>query len=96
VQDSETNRPAAGDSDRGDFCILLKGLTPIYELIEVVRGHGVEYEAFAKAQRKMSINEDGSVPFRLYDLLMPLSTTDGLVVLYNGCKHLCLDCLRDD
>jgi len=47
-------------------------------------------------QRRTTIDEDGSVLLRLYDLVMPPSTPDGFVVLRNRCKHLCLNCLRDE
>jgi len=57
----------------------------------------VEYEALGKKlQRRRTIDDDGSVVFRLYDLIMPLSTPGSLVVLHNGHQNLHLDCLRDD
>jgi len=57
----------------------------------------VEYEAFGKVlERRTTIDDDGSVLFRLCDLVMPPSTPDSLLVLHNGHKHLRLDCLRDD
>ncbi|KAH9955685.1 hypothetical protein BC827DRAFT_1235658 [Russula dissimulans] len=80
---------------------FLKTLRDMYERV-VVRGERhtdlpVEYEAFGKVlQRRTTVNEDGSVLFKLYDLIMPTSTPDGLVVLHNGHQHLRLDCLRDD
>jgi len=44
----------------------------------------VEYEAFGKVvQRRTTIDEDGSVLFRLYDLLMLPSTPESLIVLRN-------------
>ena len=57
----------------------------------------VEYKAFEEVlQRRMTIDEDSSVLFMLYDLLIPPSTPDSLVVLHSGCKHLHLDCSCDD
>src|SRR5712672_1397643 len=73
----------------------------MYEMV-VVRGERsadllMEHEAFEEVvQGRTSIEEDSSMLFRLYDLLMLPSTPDSLVVLCNRCKHLCLDCLRDD
>ena len=80
---------------------FLGTLRDMYERV-VVRGERsadlpVEYEAFGKVlQRRTTIDEDGSVLFKLYDLLMPPSTPDSLVVFHHGCRDLRLDCLRDD
>jgi len=80
---------------------FLKTLRDMYERVVVREERSadlpVEYEAFVKLlQRRTIIDEDGSVLFKLYDLLMPPSTPDGLVVLHNGHQHLRLDCLRDN
>jgi len=45
----------------------------------------VEYEALGKKfQRRRTIDDDGNVVFRLYDLVMLPSTPGSLVVLHNG------------
>src|SRR5712675_896109 len=80
---------------------FLKTLWDMYEKVVVREERStdlpMEYEAFWKVlQRRTTIDEDGSVLFRLYDLIMPPSTPDRLVVLHNGHQHLRLDCLRDD
>jgi hypothetical protein len=80
---------------------FLKTLRDMYKRV-VVRDERsadlpVEYEAFGKVlQRRTIIDEDGSALFRLYDLLMPPSAPDSLVVLHNGHQHLRLDCLWDN
>jgi hypothetical protein len=80
---------------------FLKTLRSMYERV-VVHGEKsadlpVEYEAFGKVlERRTTVDEDGSVLLRLYDLTMPPSTPDNLVVLHDGFQHLRLDCLRDD
>jgi hypothetical protein len=61
----------------------------------------IEYEAFStKMLGKRStfnvnstIDQDDTVLFRLFDLTIPPSTPDQLIVLRDGCKHLRLDCL---
>jgi hypothetical protein len=80
---------------------FLKILRDMYERVLV---HGerstdlpVEYEALGKVlERTTTTDEDGSVLFRLYDLAMPPSIPDSLLMLHNGHQHLRLDCLRDD
>ena len=42
---------------------------------------------------RTTIDQDGTVLFRLFDLTIPPSTPDELIVLHDGCKHLRLDCL---
>jgi len=80
---------------------FLKTLWDMYEKVVVREERStdlpMEYEAFWKVlQRRTTIDEDGSVLFRLYDLIMPPSTPDRLVVLHNGHQHLRLNCLCDD
>jgi hypothetical protein len=82
-------------------CRILKTLRDMYERILVHREKytnlPVEYEAFGKVlRRRTTVNEDGSMLFKLYDLIMPTSTPNSLVVLQNGHQHPCLDCLHDD
>ena len=80
---------------------FLKTLQDMYEMVVVCGERSTNllmgHEAFGEVvQRRTSIEEDSTVLFRLYDLLMLPSTPDSLVVLCNRCKHLRLDCLRDD
>jgi len=54
----------------------------------------IEYEAFAKMLgQQTTIDQDGAVLFRLFDLTIPPSTPNRLIVLCDGCKHLAF---RDD
>jgi hypothetical protein len=48
--------------------------------------------------KQTTIDQDGTILrlFRLFDLTIPLSTPDQLVVLRDGRKHLRLDCLYRD
>ncbi len=77
---------------------FLKTLREVYEKLVVDCASGVDipidYEAFTKMLGKQAtINQDGTVLFRLFDLTIPSSTPDKLIVLRDGCKHLHLDCL---
>jgi hypothetical protein len=77
---------------------FLKTLREVYEKLVVDRTSGVdvpiEYEAFMKMlSNRTTIDQDGTVLFRLFDLTIPPSTPDKLIVLHDGCKHLRLDCL---
>jgi hypothetical protein len=62
----------------------------------------VEYEAFGKVlEKRATIDEDRSGAaalqvFRLYDLVMPLSTPNSLVVLHNRHQHHRLGCAMTD
>ncbi len=54
----------------------------------------IEYKAFTKMLGKQAtINQDGTILFQLFNLTIPSSTPDKLIVLCDGCKHLHLDCL---
>jgi hypothetical protein len=73
-------------------------LQEVYEKVVVDRASGVnvpvEYEAFTKMLgKRTTIDRDGTVPFRLFDLTIPPSTPDELIVLRDGRRHLRLDCL---
>jgi hypothetical protein len=75
-------------------------LREVYEKIVVEGASGVdipiEYDAFAKMlNKRTTIDQDGNILFRLFDLIIPSSTPDKLIILHDGCKHLRLDCLRD-
>jgi len=76
---------------------FLKTLRDMYERV-VIHGERstnlpLEYETFGKVlERRTTIDDDGSVLFRLYDLIMPPSTPDSLVVLRNGHQHLRPNC----
>jgi hypothetical protein len=78
---------------------FLKTLWEVYEKVVVDCASGVdvptiEYEAFTKMLGKQTaIDQDGTILFRLFDLTIPPSTPDQLIVLRDGCKHLRLDCL---
>ena len=77
---------------------FLKTLREIYEKLVVDRASGidvpVEYEAFRKMlSKRTTIDQDGTVLFRLFDLTIPSTTPGKLIVLRDGCKHLRLDCL---
>jgi hypothetical protein len=77
---------------------FLKTLREVYEKLVVDRTSGVdvpiEYEAFMKMlSNRTTIDQDGTVLFRLFDLTISPSTPDKLIVLHDGCKHLRLDCL---
>jgi hypothetical protein len=53
-------------------------------------------EAFMKMLGKRTwttINQDGTILFRLFDLTIPPSTPDQLIILRGSIKHLRLDCL---
>jgi len=55
-----------------------------------------KYKALEKVlKRRTTIDDESSVLFRLYDLIMPPPTPDSLVVLNNRHQHLRLDCLCD-
>jgi hypothetical protein len=76
----------------------LKTLREVYEKVVVDRASGVDvpikYEAFTKMQgKRTTIDQDGTILFRLFDFTIPPSTPDQLIVLCDGCKHLRLDCL---
>jgi hypothetical protein len=76
---------------------FLTALREIYEKFvtqgEAVESISVEHEAFARMLNSCtSIQEDGAVLFRLYDLNMPLSD---MVVMKSDTRFLCLDCLCD-
>jgi len=52
----------------------------------------IEYEAFIKMLGKWTtIDQDGTVLFWLFDLTLPSSTPDKLIVLRDGHKHLHLE-----
>ena len=75
---------------------FLKTLQEVYEKVVVDRASGfnvpIEYEAFTKMLGKgATIDQDGTVQFRLFDLTIPPSTPDQLIVLRDSCKHLHLD-----
>jgi hypothetical protein len=80
---------------------FLKTLREVYEKLVVNRASGVdvliEYEAFMKTLgKRTTIEQDGTVLFRLFDLILPSSTPDKLIVLRDsGCKYLRLDCLSE-
>ena len=80
---------------------FLKTVREMYERV-MVRGEcgtdiPIEYEAFGKMLKsRTTIDEEGNILFKLYDLAMPPSTPDQLVVICDGRKYLRLDCLRDD
>jgi hypothetical protein len=62
---------------------------------ETVEAMSPEYKAFSKMlQSRTSIWEDSVMLFRLYNLNMPLSTSD-LVVEDSGVFFLCMDCLKN-
>jgi hypothetical protein len=80
---------------------FLKTLREVYESVVNGSGEGtnlsLEHEAFARmtSQRTM-VSADGTVLFRLFDLEMPFSTPDQLLVEHDGSRFLRLDCLRDN
>jgi hypothetical protein len=56
----------------------------------------IEYEAFMRMlSKRATTDQNGTVLFRLFDLTIPSSTPDKLIVLRDGCKHLRLDCLSE-
>jgi len=77
---------------------FLKTLQKIYEKLIVDHASGsdipIEYEAFTKMlSKRTTTDQDGTVLFRLFDLTIPPSTPDKLIILRDGRKHLRLDCL---
>jgi hypothetical protein len=79
---------------------FLKTLREVYEKLIVEHASGVdvpiEYEAFMRMlSKRATTDQDGTVLFRLFDLTIPSSTPDKLIVLCDGCKHLRLDCLSE-
>jgi hypothetical protein len=77
---------------------FLKMLQEVYEKVVVDRDVTIrltiEYEAFTKMLgKRTTIDHDGTILFRLFDLTIPPSTPDQLIVLRDGRKHLRLDCL---
>ena len=77
---------------------FLKTLREVYKKLVVDRVSGVdvpiEYKAFTKMLgKRATIDQDGTVLFWLFNLTIPSSTPDKLIVLCDGCKHLHLDCL---
>lgn len=77
---------------------FLKTLREVYKKLVVERASGfdvpVEYGAFIKMLGKRStIDQDGTVLFRLFDLTIPSSTPDRFIVSRDDCKYLRLDCL---
>jgi hypothetical protein len=77
---------------------ILKTLREVYKELVVDRASGIDipikYEAFTKMLgKRTTIDQDGTVLFRLFNLTSPPSTRDQLVVLRDGCKHLRLGCL---
>jgi hypothetical protein len=77
---------------------FLKTLREVYKKLVVDRASGVnvpiEYKAFTNMLgQRTTVDQDGTVLFRLFDLAMPPSTPDKLIVLRDGRKHLRLNCL---
>jgi hypothetical protein len=77
---------------------FLKTLGEVYEKVVMDRASGVDvpikYEVFTKMQgKRTTINQDDTILFWLFDLAIPPSTPDQLIVLCDGCKYLRLDCL---
>jgi len=80
---------------------FIKTLREVYGKVVVDRARGVdvpvEYEAFTKMLGKRprtTIDQDGTILFRPFDLTIPPSTTpDELIVLRDGRRRLRLDCL---
>ena len=46
--------------------------------------------------KRTNIDRDGTILFRLFDLTIPSSIPNKLIVLRDGCKYLRLDCFQDD
>lgn len=80
---------------------FLKTLREMYERV-VVRGEcgtdvPIEYEAFGRMLKsRTTVDDEGNTLFKLYDLDMPPSTPDELIVIRDERKYLRLDCLRDN
>jgi hypothetical protein len=79
---------------------FLKMLREVYEKLVVDRASGVdipiEYEALTKMlSKRTTIDQDGTILFRLFDLTIPSSTPDQLIVLRDSCRQLHLDCLSE-
>lgn len=56
----------------------------------------MENEAFVSLLKRRTITIDnGSILFKTYDLLVPDTTPEGLMVEYKGEKYLHLDCLGE-
>ena len=77
---------------------FLKMLREVYEKLVVGHTSGldvpIEYAAFTTMLgKRTTIDQDGTVLFRLFDLAIPSSTPDKLITLRDGRKHLRLDCL---
>jgi hypothetical protein len=80
---------------------FLKVLREVYERVVVCGVDGsdlpLEYEAFAKMlNRRTVVDGEGNILFKLFDLNVPPSTPDSLVVMHHNFRHLRLDCLRDN
>jgi hypothetical protein len=80
---------------------FLKTVRGMYERV-VIRGEcgtdvPIEYEAFGRMLKsRTTVDNEGNVLFKLYNLEMPPSTPDELIIACDGHKFLRLDCLRDN
>jgi hypothetical protein len=80
---------------------FLTTIHDVFEKLVIEKSDGddllMEYEAFVRLlQNRTIIHPDRHCLFKLFDLQLPKSTPVGIIVEYNGCRYLRLDCLRDD
>jgi hypothetical protein len=93
-----------GIFERGLTFDPFKFLSTVREAFEEYVIHGgdggdraMEFQAFANMlHTRTKFTADGHCLFKLFDLEVPLSTPQDLVVEYEGSHHLRMDCLRND
>jgi hypothetical protein len=107
-QNSKTQPPAPwpqpqGIFTKGSYFNPIEFLNTLREVYESVVNGGenvdlsLEHEAFAKmVMARNTVLQNGTVLFKLFDLEMPFTTPDQLLVDHGGSKYLRLDCLRGD
>jgi hypothetical protein len=78
---------------------FLNKIREMYEKVVIEKQGGdmiLEHVAFASLLARRTVQlEDGAVLFKLLDLGCPPSTLEGLIIIINDKKYLCLDCLQE-